>query len=300
MDIKYIELSKDNILSFDSYLPKEIVRRILEPEVYGWGVLAEDLTSGVILCERNENMGALHILWLYVDEEVRGNGIGDGLYEKAIEGAGEDMAMVWTEYYYPFHETAEGYFRKKGFEIVVKDEEETDENEVHMASCMLKGGVEGNADERLLLGGDGLNAYRIPRLLALGSYFANLEKVDADLIMPEGMEPLIIFNRGKNTPEVGITVTPDGVDKESYVIMARIELEVEPEEFEKTTAALNDWAEEFVLVSGQLHPENEVVDFIATLPVDAGVPEQEIFVDFITEYLEETDRFFAMINAEAA
>lgn len=282
------ELNKDNILSFDEYLPQNAAIRILDEGVFGWGVVEADYASGVILCERNRETDVLWILWLYVDEEVRNRGIADRLYEEALKAAGE-VRGVNCQYLFPAHEAMEEYLLHKGFSIYTKREgdPEEDEEEVHLARLMLQDPI---SDDGHILSAAPRAAYQLPRLFILKEYLDELE-IPSEIVAPEGFDPGICVERMDPLAPIDIYVLPDLEDQENYSIAFRIALDLEDTDFSTAEEAVKNYAKDFVITEAELDPEEETLEFVAMLPVDSGVPDKQIFSDFLAAYIKETDGF---------
>ena len=54
MDIRYVELSTDNILSFEQLLPEQYQKEIVLDNVFGVGAVVDDNAAGATMLRREE------------------------------------------------------------------------------------------------------------------------------------------------------------------------------------------------------------------------------------------------------
>ncbi len=87
MKLKTIEITPENILSFEPYIADEHIRAIVNDDTGAIGLLTESMRScGAIYYRLNEDEGSVFVESLFVDEGLRRNGGGkllmEALYEK--------------------------------------------------------------------------------------------------------------------------------------------------------------------------------------------------------------------------
>jgi N-acetylglutamate synthase-like GNAT family acetyltransferase len=215
---RIIELSSDNIGSFDLYIPRKMALMILKENVFGYGVCEGDLVSALILAEKIPSQSAIRIIWLYVDEEVRGQGLSDALYEKVLEEY-KEARIVYLQYFYPLHEMVEEYFLHKGFETFTKASPEgtNESQEIHMA---LK-----RTDDLALPFGEAQALYmapdlgwQLPRLLAVGEYLSNMG-LSGNVVISYHEEPFIAVPSEDGSAPVRISVALDEKETEQYTLV---------------------------------------------------------------------------------
>ena len=285
--IEYIKLSKENIGSFEDYLPATVIVRIALEGVYGYGVAVDDYASGVALCEKNDERDELWLLWLYVDEECRGLGIGDALYKRLLEES-ENMSAVCVRYLFPIHEQMEDYLINKGFRIYSKIDEdpEEDENELHIAKLEL-GDEQELTDDRWAMENIPDAGYIMPRLFEIKGKIDDME-LNSEIIAPSGNMPGICVLRGQEEPPVDIYVLMNNDNREDYAVSLRISLDVNEDEMERTRSLIKGWDDKLEITSTILHVADETIDFIATMPVESDRSLQP-FGDFYKAFINETD-----------
>ena len=216
---RLIELDSDNIGSFDLYIPKKTALLILREGVFGIGVLEGNYVSGLILAEKMPHLESLRIIWLYVDEEVRGLGLADALFEKALENY-KEAKVIFMQYFYPLHEKAEEYFLHKGFETFTKDSSKIGaDEEIHMALKRCDDEPLPFGEEQALFMAPDLG-WQLPRLLVIGEYLHNMG-FESDVVISSQEEPFIPVNlKGQDRP-VKISVIVEDRNSEEYTLVLR-------------------------------------------------------------------------------
>ena len=70
-NFKAIELSSDNILSFDGLLPYNMANRILWPAHYGLGLVDDDRACGVMMLFFDREKSSLINYYMYIEEDYK-------------------------------------------------------------------------------------------------------------------------------------------------------------------------------------------------------------------------------------
>lgn len=295
-NVTYIELTKDNIRSFDDYIPPAVAVRILRENVSGWGAVEGDLVSGLVLCERDHKNNRLWILWLYVDEEIRGQGVGGTLYEKAAASMEEPDAVL-CRYLFPAHGMLDAFLEKKGFTVRTESEYEGEsKTKVHLAMKGRAVPEEQNPDAWAVANVPDMSR-ALPRLMALLSYLEHAG-MKGEISALAGVAPIILARDDEDTPGFMVMVTDEGGDTENYVVVLRTEIELEEEEAKEIAEELAVWERHFRIVSGQVDFDDDILIFTASMPVDDDGPNRAMFNDFVEEFLEESGRFLEAMSED--
>lgn len=114
MDIQYVELSADNILSFEQLLPEQYQKEILLDNVFGVGAVVDDNAAGVCVYLLTEE-GA-DIRYLLVHPEYRRIGLATQMFSDILDYVSEQgMAEINVFYSYPAQEELEELLISTGF-----------------------------------------------------------------------------------------------------------------------------------------------------------------------------------------
>ncbi len=261
-----IPLTEKNILSFDDYIPPEMQYLILSEGTDGFGALEGDLASGALMLRRNkgeEGRDLYQLLWVYVDDQMRENGIGTLLLKQALSYAGEeDAGAVYCRYpAEPFPE-ADAFFNAAGFRVF--EDEETEG--FHVAWMQIEKEEE-NTEYDVLTGMQG-NTYLLPRLNAIVQSLADLGYEEAAITEDETVGLSVMVPRGEGKATITISILPAAADPEEY----------RPEEMSHAFEGREDY--QIMLKSPQ--------PFYAVLPQESGFAE-EAFQQFFREAVEEID-----------
>lgn len=303
----YIPLTIDNILSFEDYIPRQIQYMIMREEVSGWGVLEGDLASGAALVEmvrdtddfraKDEKEDVLRILWIYVADEVRGEGIGRSLLAKCREVAEADTVTgLVCQYPAADFEAADQFFLSDGFTVTSDGRENivdafakseiAPEASMHTAWLRLRGNA--RTFDRTLLESDPNMGIIMPRLTAISEYLSELgyEELSVTANAQDGIA--LVVERDEGLCDLAVSILPDVNDVESYAILVQGSAygRYEPDVIAKY---LEKWQHEHPMTLGTLMEANNVVVFSATLAVDAGAPDAEQFKAFFAAVCEEID-----------
>ena len=294
-----IKLTKKNMGSFEEYIPKAVAVKILSENVFGWGVVEDDMASGLVLGETDRDNNSLILLWLYVDEEIRRQGVGRMLFDKACSSM-DGSPEIHCRYLFPLHQDLEGFLEHLGFDIGIADEDRDDQGEaedsVHIA---VKGDYPFAGEQTAEWLRENVHdvGHTMPRLLSLMSY---LEKTgyEGSLMAAAGDEPGIYIGWKDDHPGVEIRIVGDETDEERYTIMLRMETEIDEEDAEYVEGELHLWQKQFKITAGRFDREHGRLLFTAAMPVDSGIPEPPVIGDFIEEFLEETGLFFDAVTEQ--
>ncbi len=307
---KYIPLTIDNILSFEDYMPRMIQQMILRDSVSGWGVVEDDLVSGVAMVEliKDKNLiripgqeeDKLRILWLFVDEEVRGQGIGKELLARCIAFAEENNVMgVYSRYPSDESGKTDDFLIACGFSVAGDGREEVveafSESEfepkvpLHTAWLRLKGKAQ-TADRQLLEESKDMGLV-MPRLTSIRLYLEEMGYGDQTLIQDEWKNTVLVVARDGDLSEMMISILP-GVQgmEESYVINVRGKRPYH-EKPDIIASYLKTWQKSHPMTVGEINEGESCVEFSAMIPVDSGMVNEEQFHDFFTAVCGEIDSF---------
>ena len=306
---KYIPLTIDNILSFEDYMPRMIQQMILKNSVSGWGVVEDDVVSGVAMVELIKDRDPLYvvgqeeiklrILWLYVDEEVRRQGIGKELLTRCRAFAEENNAIgMYCRYPADDLGRVDDFLISFGFSIEADGREDiveafsdsTKESAapLHTAWLRLKGKAE--TGDRQLLNSSPNMGRQMPRLSAIALYLEEMG-YDRFLTTDERSDTVLIVSREKGLSGVLISVLPDEQELlESYTIIARSN---RPFNDKPDVAAsyLERWQKSRLMTVGEIKEETSSIEFTAMIPVESGAVDEERFRDFFTAFCEDIDSF---------
>ena len=306
-----IPLTLDNLLSFEDYIPREYQRMMLRDSVTGWGVLEGDLASGVGIIELfkdttgvylpgEEAVIQLNLLWLYVDKEVRRQGIGRQLLAKCREAAEEGGASgICCRYPGEDFEEADDFFYSCGYTVTSDEREdivdvlrESDDSamSVHTAWLRIKGTPK-TADSELLSLYPGMIRV-MPRLSAVASL---LEDAGYDDLRYDTTDPgriAVAVKRGGGLCDIVISILPDNDEtSEDYIILVQGIRPCDHNDPDVTRQHLEKWQRKHIMTAGVYQPAEDSVEFTAALPVDDGALSEIQFKAFFTAVCKEIDSF---------
>ena len=114
MDIRYVELSTDNILSFEQLLPEQYQKEIVLDNVFGVGAVVDDNAAGVCLYLLTEE-GA-NIRYMLIHPEYRRMGLATQMFSDVLDYISEQgMDEIHVFYSYPALEDVEELLTSTGF-----------------------------------------------------------------------------------------------------------------------------------------------------------------------------------------
>ena len=307
---RYIPLTIDNILSFEDYLPRMIQQMILRDSVSGWGVVEDDVVSGAAMVELigdtnpiripGQEEDQLRILWLFVDEEVRGQGIGKELLSRCIDYAKENNVMgVYSRYPSDGSGETDDFLIAGGFSITGDGREEVVDAfsesgfeptvPLHTAWLRLKGQAQ-TADRQQFAGSKDMGMV-MPRLSSIRVYLEEMGYVDQQISTDEWRNTVLVVARNGELSDMTISILP-GVQgmEEGYVISVSGK-RVYHEKPEVVADYLQKWQISHPMTVGEIKEEESCVEFTAMIPVDSGVVDEEQFRDFFTAVCDEIDSF---------
>ena len=123
-DFTILELGKQNILSFENYLPEEKPELIRNKNVTALGLLTEDnMACGALMFSAYPEEGTAYIDSICVDETLRGQGFGRMLFE-AFENRCELMGIkeLGARIVIPAYDDAMNFLFAMGFENAIQAE----------------------------------------------------------------------------------------------------------------------------------------------------------------------------------
>ena len=307
---RYIPLTIDNILSFEDYLPRMIQQMILRDSVSGWGVVEDDVVSGAAMVELigdtnpiripGQEEDQLRILWLFVDEEVRGQGIGKELLTRCRAFAEENNAIgLYCRYPADDLGRTDDFLISFGFSVEADGREDIVEAfsgstfepaaPLHTAWFRLKGKAE-TIDRQLMKSSPDMGR-QIPRITPIERYLEEMGYDDQLLTTDDRSDTVLTVSRDKELSDVVISVLPDEEDhKESYTIIVRSSRFFN-EEPDVTASYLERWQKSHLMTVGDINEETSSIDFTAMIPVESGAVDEERFRDFFAAFCEDIDSF---------
>ncbi len=320
----YVPLTIDNILSFEDYIPRDVARMILSNAVFGWGVVEDDLVSGAAMVALERNMDAmlegtgaegsdsnesmdefgadylLRILWLFVDEEVRGNGIGRELLGRCREAAAQKGAAgIYCSYPAVWSDTADAFFISCGFIDTSEGHIESiydltgdgagSNDKVHTAWLRLKGKAQ--TFERNLFRHMPDAGSVIPRLNGIVQYLYDMGFENTAFVTDDDGRVSLIVSRSGDLCDIGISILSNsGEQTERYSIMVQGTLQY-PYENAVMEEYLKNWHRKHPMVMGSVSAEDESVIFAAVIPVEEGIVDEAQFKEFFIAVCEDIDSF---------
>ena len=123
-DFKVIELTTENILSFDSFLPYDMSGRIQWPAHYGLGLVDGNRPCGAMMMIFDTDDLSLTAYYLFVEEKDRGDGGGKLLIAEMEALAGRIGAeRAGIRYSLPGDEAYTGMLEKLGYQDIEEESE---------------------------------------------------------------------------------------------------------------------------------------------------------------------------------
>lgn len=307
---KLIPLTIDNILSFEDYMPRMVQQMILRDPVSGWGVIEDDVVSGVAMVELIKDTNPVRvvgqeeikvrILWLYVDEEVRGQGIGKELMNRCMAFAEENNAIgIYCRYPGDDPGRTDDFLIRSGFSVEVDGREDIVEAfsdsesgpavPLHTAWLRLKGKAE--TRDRQIRNSSPDMGRQMPRLNTIALYLEEMGYDDCFIKTDDRRDMVLIVSGNSELPDVSVSVQPDEDDlNESYTIIVRSELPYR-ENPEAAAGYLERWQKSHLMTVGEIKEETSSIEFTAMIPVESGAVDEERFRDFFTAFCADIDSF---------
>jgi GNAT superfamily N-acetyltransferase len=279
--ITFRQLTKDNILSFEDYIPDGLSVGILQSGAFGYGVLEDAMASGAVLAaeegtditEVPAGMSGKNcfIEWICIDRAIRGGGVGAALLSKVEEDAlSRGAANILCRFPEEGCEELAGLFLSKDYELQY-DTQPYDErgNKAFIAIRRQK--------ETERAGLSAQTAMLLPRLNALSLYLTNMGYAPYT-VMPEkddGTEPYLLVERPDGLPAIFVAAHLIPEDPESAVITVSC-----------PTGAKEGGSDDTVMTAVMSDADGTTMR-ISSMPADGGMCGEEEFKEFFAAFLEE-------------
>ena len=279
-ELGILKLTEDNILSFTDYLGEELPELFEQGDCFGYGLLEEDTTAGVIFLQLDDEEHLAQILQLYVDKEVRRSGGGILLLhhaagEAALMGASALAAELDDE------EDLEGFFTSVGFQVFDRGEDRTAlyslEEERDPEGLFL-------TEDQMLYDSSG-RSDGLPLLMGIAQMCAERGFEGEMQTGEEGQELLIRLGEKKTPVHIRVQL---GENSNEYGILFTVVETFSEAMFEK---ALQKAEENLKGDSVSILPEKEEhrITYMMGISESGGLPEEEHFFQLLAQFLEEIE-----------